>query len=58
MRIRDVVGTGIGMGPDGLPAIKVFTARHGVPGIPQWLEMVPVQVEVTGMIVALEDTTA
>jgi hypothetical protein len=58
MRIRDVVGTGIGMGPDGLPAIKVFTARHGVPGIPQWLETVPVQVEVTGMIVALEDTTA
>jgi hypothetical protein len=58
MRIRDVVGTGIGMGPDGLPVIKVLTARHGVPGIPQWLETVPVQVEVTGMIVALGDTTA
>jgi PKD repeat protein len=58
MRIRDVVGTGVGIGPDGLPAIKVFTARHGVPGIPEWLESVPVQVEVTGMIVALEDTTA
>ncbi len=57
MRIRDVVGTGVGMGPDGLPVIKVFTARHGVPGIPQWLETVPVQVEMTGMIVALQDTT-
>ena len=33
MRTPDVVGTGVGMGPDGLPAIKVFTARHGVPGI-------------------------
>jgi hypothetical protein len=58
MRIPDVVGTGVGIGPDGLPAIKVFTARHGVPGIPEWLESVPVQVEVTGMIVALGDTTA
>ena len=58
MRIPDVVGTGVGMGPDGLPAIKVFTARHGVPGIPDWLDSVPVQVEVTGMIVALQDTTA
>jgi hypothetical protein len=53
MRIPDVVGTGVGMGPDGLPVIKVFTARHGVPGIPEWLESVPVQAEVTGMIVAL-----
>jgi hypothetical protein len=53
MRIPDVVGTGIGIGPDGLPAIKVFAARHGVRGIPEWLESVPVQVEVTGMVVAL-----
>jgi Fibronectin type III domain len=53
MRIPDVVGTGVGMGPDGLPVIKVFTARHGVPGIPEWLESVPVQAEVTGIIVAL-----
>ena len=56
MRIPDVVGTGVGIGPDGLPAIKVFTARHGVKGIPEWLESTPVQVEVTGMVVALGDT--
>jgi hypothetical protein len=53
IRVPDVVGTGIGIGSDGLPAIKVFTARHGVRGIPEWLESVPVQVEVTGMVVAL-----
>jgi hypothetical protein len=58
MRIPDVVGTGVGIGPDGLPAIKVFTARHGVKGIPEWLESTPVQVEVTGMVVALGDTTS
>lgn len=53
MRIPDVVGTGVGIGADGLPAIKVFIARHGVPDIPEWLESVPVQVEMTGMFVAL-----
>ena len=58
MRIPDVVGTGVGIGPDGLPAIKVFTARHGVPGIPEMLEFIPVHVEVTGMVVALGETTA
>ena len=56
MRIPDVVGTGVGIGSDGLPAIKVFTKTHGVKGIPEWLESTPVQVEVTGMVVALGDT--
>jgi hypothetical protein len=54
MRIPDVVGTGVGIGPGGLPTIKVFTARPGVPGIPQWLESSHVDVEVTGMVVALQ----
>jgi len=54
MSIPDVVGTGVGIGPDGLPAIKVFTTRHGVRGIPEWLELTPVHVEVTGMVVALQ----
>lgn len=58
MRIPDVVGTGVGIGPDGLPMIKVFTTRHGVREIPEWLESIPVQVEVTGMVVALSDPTA
>jgi hypothetical protein len=54
MRIPDVVGTGVGIGPDGLPAIKVFTKMHGVKGIPEWLESTPVQVEVSGRFYALE----
>ncbi len=58
MRIPDVIGTGVGIGPDGLPAIKVFTTKHGAKGIPEYLESTPVQVEVTGMVVALGDTTA
>lgn len=57
MRIPDVVGTGVGIGPDGLPAIKVFTARHGVKGIPEWLESTPVRTEVTGRFYALRGET-
>jgi hypothetical protein len=57
MGIPDVVGTGVGIGPDGLPAIKVFTARHGVQGIPEWLESTPVHVEVTGRFYALRGET-
>ena len=57
MGIPEVVGTGVGMGPDRLPAIKVFTTRHGVPGIPEWLESTPVHVEVTGRFYALRGQT-
>ena len=57
MRIPDVVGTGVGKGPDGLPAIKVFTARHGVKGIPEWLESTPVHAEVSGRFYALRGET-
>ena len=57
MRISDVVGTGVGIGPEGLPAIKVFTTRHGVPGIPEWLESTPVHVEVSGRFYALRGPT-
>jgi hypothetical protein len=57
MRIPDVVGTGVGIGPDGLPAIKIFTTRHGVPGIPEWLESTPVHVEVSGRFYALRGET-
>jgi hypothetical protein len=57
MQNPDVVGTGVGIGPDGLPAIKVFTARHGVKGIPEWLESTPVHAEVTGRFYALRGET-
>lgn len=58
LNIPDVVGTGVGVGRDGLPVIKVFTKRAKVTGIPQKLESIPLQVEMTGMIVALGDTSA
>ena len=57
MRIPEVVGTGVGIGADRLPAIKVFTTKHGVPGIPEWLESTPVQAEVTGRFYALRGQT-
>jgi hypothetical protein len=57
-KIPDVVGTGVGIGPDGLPAIKVFAREEGVRGIPAWLDFIPVNIEVTGMVVALGNTTA
>jgi hypothetical protein len=58
MNIPDVVGTGVGIGPDGLPVIKVFTRRPGIPRIPEMLEFIPVHAEATGMAVALGNTTA
>jgi hypothetical protein len=43
----------VGERADGTPAVKVFIERAGVAGIPADLEGVPVDVEVTGKIVAL-----
>lgn len=53
LKIRGVVGTAIGERADGSPAIKVFTESAGVAGIETDLEGIPVEVEVTGKIVAL-----
>jgi len=58
MRISGVVGTATGIGSDGQPAIKVLTMKTGIPGIPENLEGIPVDVEVTGMIVAFSDPMA
>ena len=55
MRYRGVVGTAVGLGADGKPVIKVFTVKPSIPDIPTELEGIPVQVEVTGMVVALTD---
>jgi PKD repeat protein len=53
-RIPGVVGTGTGIGPDGLPVIKVFTTRARIAEIPKNLDGFPVQEEVTGIIVAFD----
>ncbi len=53
MELKDVEGTAIGLDQNGRLAIKVFTARKGVAGIPKNIDRVPVQVVVTGKILAL-----
>ena len=53
-----VEGTGVGYDDNGEVAIKVYTARAGVPGIPLAIEQVPIQVVVTGRFVARADPTA
>jgi hypothetical protein len=55
MGIDGVVGTGVALDADGRPVIKIFTQVPGVTGIPERLEGVPVNVEVTGMFVARQD---
>ena len=47
-----VVGTAIGLGPDGKPAVYVLTEKPGVRGIPQQVDGVTVVPQVTGKIVA------
>lgn len=56
MDIPGVLGTATGLRSDGSLAIKVLTKSRGVAGIPADLEGVPVEVEVTGNIVAFATT--
>lgn len=53
MANADVVGTAVGLRPDGTPAILVLAKVHGARGIPVSLDDIPVMVEVTGEILAL-----
>lgn len=55
MAIPGVVGTAVGLGPDGRPAVKIFAARAGIAGLPSVLDQVPVAIEVTGMFYARSD---
>jgi len=55
LRIRDVVGTGVGLGEDGKPVIKVYTTGPGVPGF-RATGVCSVKAHVTGRVVALGDT--
>lgn len=47
-----VLGTAVGLGADGRPVVKIYTESAGVPGLPHRLDGVPVEVEVTGELVA------
>lgn len=53
--LEGVVGTAVGLNGGGRPAVKVYTTRDGVRGIPRSLDGIPVVVEVTGPIVALQE---
>ena len=48
-----VVGTGVGFGADGEPAVLIFTKGVGVTGLPATLDGVPVVVRVTGEFFSL-----
>jgi len=47
-----VIGTAVGLGADGRHVVKIYTESAGVPGLPGRLDGVPVEVEVTGELVA------
>lgn len=53
LRTDGVVGSGVTLDESGSPAVKVFTERDGVQGIPGSVDGVAVVVEVTGKITAL-----
>jgi hypothetical protein len=53
LAIDGVEGTAIGLNENGRLAVKVFTARQGVAGIPKTLDGIPVKVVVSGKFYAL-----
>jgi hypothetical protein len=53
LRLEGVVGTAVGLGPDGHEQVQLFTKTGGVRGLPASLDGVPVSVVVTGEIKAL-----
>ena len=50
--IPGVVGSGVGLNADCQPVITIFIKEAGVAGLPDKLEGIPVEVKVTGEIVA------
>lgn len=56
LAILEVVGTAVGLTAEGQPAVKVYTKAAGVAGIPDSLEGIPVEVEVTGAFYALPES--
>jgi hypothetical protein len=53
-----VAGTAVGLGVDGQAVVKIYTETARVPGLPSHLDGVPVEVEVTGELVAQADLFA
>jgi hypothetical protein len=58
IKIPGVVGTATALGADGQPVVRIFTERPGVAGLPARLDGLPVEVQVTGLVMARTDPTA
>ena len=58
LSIPGVVGTAVGMGPDGAPVVKVYLADKMVVGVPAALDGVPTLNEVTGTFYSLDPRVA
>src|SRR5881409_2691487 len=57
LRLPGVVGTAVGLLPNGKAGLKVLLASPDVRGLPSALEGIPVVTQVTGMLVAFSDPT-
>ncbi len=55
MRVQGVVGTAVGLLPDGQAAVQVFVLDATPRAIPTTVDDIPVQIKVTGMLVARSD---
>lgn len=54
LAVRGVVGTAVGLAPDGRPAVMIFTKAPGVASLPATLDGIPVVVEASGEFTALQ----
>ncbi len=57
IKIPGVVGTATALGADGQPVMRIFTERSGIAELPARLEGLPVEVKVTGLVMARTDPT-
>ena len=57
LHIPGVVGTAVGLLPNGRAALRVFLAKRDVRGLPSALDGIPVAAEVTGQFIAFGDPT-
>ena len=53
LTIQGVVGTAVSLGANGQAVVKIYTEKSGIGGLPRSLDGVPVVVQVTGKIFAL-----
>ena len=57
MHVPGVVGTAVGVMPNGEAGVRIFLEHAGVAGLPSVLEGIPVTVQVTGRFMAFSDPT-